>query len=294
MNTKICTLSLSLLAGACALAFPAISQAGNVGYTPMCSHIGVGNPTTLITAAGHTPVAIATADAASLTGLQALMVSNCNDVNMASTINPAIASAVSGGMKLIVSDWNPGASTAAALPGSPAIVMTFDPGIDIDIPAGSPVASGPGGTLTNSSMDDGFYSNHGYTTSVLPTGSIAMLTTGDPSEKVGFQYTYGSGTVAYSAIPLDFYFPGGGGASSATYPTSARTYVINLLAFTVAPPVDPGTSTCASEGYTGAKLTWCKNVCENGLTGQTLDTWIHRWVNRYRQLPYCAVEGGEG
>ena len=51
------------------------------------------------------------------------------------------------------------------------------------------------------------------------------------------------------------------------------------------------TTTCASEGYTGAKLTWCQNICENGLTGQTLDTWIHRWVNRYRQLPYCAVGG---
>jgi len=51
-------------------------------------------------------------------------------------------------------------------------------------------------------------------------------------------------------------------------------------------------TTCASEGYTGTKLTWCKNICENGLTGATLDTWIHRWINRYRDLPYCAVEGG--
>ena len=56
--------------------------------------------------------------------------------------------------------------------------------------------------------------------------------------------------------------------------------------------IEPDT-TCASEGYTGTKLTWCKNICENGLTGATLDMWIHRWVNRYRDLPYCAVEGGE-
>ena len=54
----------------------------------------------------------------------------------------------------------------------------------------------------------------------------------------------------------------------------------------------PPATTCASEGYTGTKLTWCKNICENGLTGQTLDTWIHRWINRYRDLPYCAQEGG--
>ena len=55
---------------------------------------------------------------------------------------------------------------------------------------------------------------------------------------------------------------------------------------------DAPDTTCASEGYTGAKLTWCKNICENGLTGAVLDTWIHRWVSRYRDLPYCAVEGG--
>ena len=54
------------------------------------------------------------------------------------------------------------------------------------------------------------------------------------------------------------------------------------LAYTV-------TTTCANEGYTGASLTWCRNVCEMGYTGATLDTWIHRWVNRYRDLPYCLV-----
>jgi len=53
---------------------------------------------------------------------------------------------------------------------------------------------------------------------------------------------------------------------------------------------DAPDTTCASEGYIGAKLTWCKNICENGLTGQVLDTWIHRWISRYRVLPYCAVE----
>ncbi|HSD16276.1 MAG TPA: hypothetical protein VLC71_03310 [Thermomonas sp.] len=50
-------------------------------------------------------------------------------------------------------------------------------------------------------------------------------------------------------------------------------------------------TTCASEGYTGTKLTWCQNICEKGYTGATLDIWIHRWINRYRDLPYCAVEG---
>ena len=32
------------------------------------------------------------------------------------------------------------------------------------------------------------------------------------------------------------------------------------------------------------------NVCEKGYTGATLDMWLHRWINRYRDLPYCALE----
>ena len=48
-------------------------------------------------------------------------------------------------------------------------------------------------------------------------------------------------------------------------------------------------TTCSNDGYSRTHLTWCRNNCENGLTGATLDTWIHRWVNRYRDLPYCRV-----
>lgn len=47
--------------------------------------------------------------------------------------------------------------------------------------------------------------------------------------------------------------------------------------------------TCASEGYTYTKLSWCQNICEKGYEGATLDMWIHRWTERYRRLPYCAV-----
>ena len=52
----------------------------------------------------------------------------------------------------------------------------------------------------------------------------------------------------------------------------------------------PTTTTCASEGYTGTKLTWCRNICESDLPQATLDIWIHRWISRYRDLPYCVGE----
>ena len=51
---------------------------------------------------------------------------------------------------------------------------------------------------------------------------------------------------------------------------------------------------CASSGYTGTKLTWCQNICEKGYTGATLDMWIHRWINRYRDVPYCGLGEEEG
>ena len=50
------------------------------------------------------------------------------------------------------------------------------------------------------------------------------------------------------------------------------------------------TTTCASEGYTYTKLEWCKNICERGYTGSTLQMWIRRWTDRYRTLPYCALQ----
>jgi hypothetical protein len=53
------------------------------------------------------------------------------------------------------------------------------------------------------------------------------------------------------------------------------------------PEPEPAT-TCASEGYRGTQLQWCMNICESGLSGRTLDTWIQRWLSRYRELPYCA------
>ena len=49
-------------------------------------------------------------------------------------------------------------------------------------------------------------------------------------------------------------------------------------------------TTCANDGYKNTQLTWCRNVCEMGYTGATLDMWIHRWMNRYRNdALYCLV-----
>ena len=53
-------------------------------------------------------------------------------------------------------------------------------------------------------------------------------------------------------------------------------------------------ASCAGSGYTGTQLEWCKNICERGYNGATLEMWIRRWLNRWRELPYCARPDGGG
>src|SRR5690606_6437267 len=136
----------------------------------------------------------------------------------------------------------------------------------------------------NSSLDGGGYSAHSYATAAsLPAGAVIWANDGASDHAVMFSMPLGAGTVVYSTVPLDHYMGGGNNFAAMLAPNSINT------ATTILPGV---ITTCASEGYTGTKLTWCKNICEKGYTGAALDTWIHRWISKYRDLPYCAVEGG--
>ena len=92
-------------------------------------------------------------------------------------------------------------------------------------------------------------------------------------------------------VPIGVTF--NGTARSVDFGGSVNQVAFDNITIGSATPGNPGNITCASEGYTGTKLTWCKNICEKGYTGAQLDIWIHRWVSRYRDLPYCAVEQEE-
>ncbi|HWS77626.1 MAG TPA: hypothetical protein VN205_04535 [Thermomonas sp.] len=90
---------------------------------------------------------------------------------------------------------------------------------------------------------------------------------------------------AEGATGFAFYTTAGESITSITINTSSSSgFAIGEFAINAGPTI-----TCASEGYTGTKLEWCKNICERGYTGATLNMWIRRWVDRYRQLPYCAL-----
>ena len=90
-----------------------------------------------------------------------------------------------------------------------------------------------------------------------------------------------SGVASASCGPLDTSTTGNKSTSCTATDNAgnARTVTLNYTVIT----------TCANDGYTGTKLSWCMDICERGYTGTTLQTYIHRWTNRYRDLPYCLV-----
>jgi len=289
MNTRLGAIGLALCAVG-ALAMPTAAHAGNVGYTAPC--LG-GDVTSAIVTAGHTPVAVASLDAASLAPLDALIIESC----LGYSADPDVDAAVADGMVVIINDWLPSGLTAGRLPGSPAITFTYNIGYNINLAAGSPIATGPGGTLTDASLDSSFFlapAHDGYTASTLPPDAIQLLTRSNVAGRsVGLAYPHGNGLVVYNAIPVDTYLPSGpyDDAHLCT-PTNLcggiQTYMTNLIAWSI-----KQVRNCASEGYTGTQLQWCQNICEKGYTGTTLNTWIRRWMGRWHDLPYCAREDEE-
>ena len=53
--------------------------------------------------------------------------------------------------------------------------------------------------------------------------------------------------------------------------------------------VQAASTTCANEGYAYTKLQWCKAICESSLSQAQKDVYIRRWMDRYRDLPYCLL-----
>ena len=262
-----------------------VSHAGTVGiHTPLgtCS-VPIGDPSAAITAAGHTSVIVPTLNAASLASLDGLVYNACASF----PDNPDVDAAVAGGMALFANVHLSGSTVNATLsfPGDPPVTVTYNcsPATrDSNLAPGSPIATGSAGTLTDTSLDGAQYcSSSGYVSS-LPAGFIPLLTS-DGHDTV-FSYTHGDGRVVVGLTSLMFGLPGG---TIAGHYVGEEVFYANVVEWMLgsAEPV----VTCASEGYTGTKLEWCKNICERGYTGGTLAMWIRRWTDRYRTLPYCAL-----
>jgi hypothetical protein len=222
---------------ACGVGLMAVSaSAGVVGYCVVgggSTCVAGGAATglaTVITNTGNTPLALAGLSAANLTGVDVLWILNSSNGTPGTIVTGNLAditSFVNAGHVLSFHDRNVnqgGVSAATYLPGGGGISFTSLLNATIDIQTGGTlVTNGPFGTLTNTSLDGGNFSDHGFATiGSLPAGAVSILNNGTAGNIVDFYYRSGAGAVYYSSIPLDFYLTGGN--------DPPRTAIINTYA----------------------------------------------------------------
>jgi hypothetical protein len=107
------------------------------------------------------------------------------------------------------------------------------------------VTNGPGGVLTDTSLDGGNFSNHGYVTatSIASISGTPIFSDGTASHVVDFYYEFGVGSVYYSTIPLDHYLAGSG--PNPPRDNFRSIYAPNELAFQATLAVLPEPTTAA-------------------------------------------------
>lgn len=71
---------------------------------------------------------------------------------------------------------------------------------------------------------------------------------------------------------------------AACAPTPAEASPAMIVEVQAAP------TTCANEGYAYTKLQWCQAICESSLSQAQKDVYVRRWMDRYRDLPYCLLD----
>ena len=104
-------------------------------------------------------------------------------------------------------------------------------GVDLNRgPAASAMVDGAFGAVTESSLDNGNFSSHGYI-SPLPSGALVGLIDA-LGRAVTVEYPFGAGRVCYSTIPLDYYI-NSPGALSANMRVYAKNLAENMIARTV-------------------------------------------------------------
>jgi len=194
---------------------------------------------------------------------------------------PAIEAAVNNGLVLVFADRRV-TEAAANIPGASLITFVRDPVVgggegplgpsaDINIFDNSTLVTfGPGGTVTNTNLDDGNFSNHGFAArATLPAGSRTILVRTSDAEAVTFSYPLGLGAVVYTTVPLDAYLAGGiFGPPSAAF---KNIYGPNLIAY--------GASLAESSTLGPISLRYCHSAahfgdpaCTRVVGGQTVPT----------------------
>jgi hypothetical protein len=224
---------VSVVVLACGLFAPLTADATTIGYYLSFT---TGSPAGAITASGNTPQQLTNLTPADLAGISVLWILNGNngtpDANVIGNV-AAISSFVAAGGVLSFHDRNvnQGLSAATYIPGAAAVNFVNQFGANIDVLVNNGVTNGPAGVITNTTLDGGNFSDHGFATlGSLPAGAVGVLNVGgDTTHIVDFHYSFGAGDVYYSTIPLDFYLGGSGNNPPAD--AFRNIYAVNEAAF---------------------------------------------------------------
>ena len=210
-----------------------VKAGGVIGYYDLTLNQGSSSQIAPIVAAGFQAVNVGNLATADLSQFDVLFVQNPDNggYSFAFTSNLAkIHQFISNGGVLIFHDRHV-TTAASVLPGSPGtIVRDFNDDANVNIVDNTTlVTNGPGGVITNTSLDGGTSSTHGWILSTsMPAGGRGILSRTDPTHLVLYSYPFGQGKVVYSTIPLDFYI---GGAGSANLVINMRNYAANVVAY---------------------------------------------------------------
>jgi hypothetical protein len=270
--------AIGLLAAALLSGTPAI--AAKVGYYDLAAGQGVAAQATAITAAGHTPVLLSELSETTLASVDVLYAQNPSNSGYGGEYSDAvkiIMNAVNNGLILVFADRRV-TEAAAMIPGASTITFVRDPAVsgEAEAPEGAPsrdiniannstlVTNGPGGTLTNASLDGGNFSNHGHAVRTsLPAGSVVILVRTSSDEAVTFSYQVGAGAVVYTTVPLDAYLTGeifGSPEASANF---KNIYGPNLIAY--------GASLAEQSSLGPISLRYCHSASHSGPAACTRD-----------------------
>jgi hypothetical protein len=213
-----------------------VRAGATVGYYDLGFNQGSSSQVGPITTAGFQAVNVGALQTADLSQVDILFVQNPNNGGYTSTFNninnlAKIQQFVANGGVLVFHDRHV-TTAASVLPGSPgSIFREVDSSVETRniniVDNTTQVTNGPGGVLTNTSLDNGNLSSHGYIRAdTIPPGARGILSRTDPANLVTYSYQFGAGHVVYSTIPLDFYL-----GSFGTLAENMRKYAANVLAY---------------------------------------------------------------
>ena len=225
--------ALAVVALALAVASPA--QALNIGYYEMCEGQGSALQPPPITATGHTAVNLLDLTAGDLAGVDVIFVNNCDNFAYGAEYLSRLAdidAAVAAGKVLMIHDRYV-EDGELILPGGASFDVVRETSLgskQIEVVDDSTVlTSGPAGMITDTNLDGGCESNHGFTVAgSLPGDARIILSRDTPTDIVTFAYGYGAGAVIYSSVPLDFYL---GSPSCGPAANFKNIYAPNVIAY---------------------------------------------------------------